>query len=192
MARFGADRRGVWGRVGVPLGIGAIFAAPLVLALLVYGRPEWVPEERLEHGVLMTPARVQDPQAVLDRQGKRLADGRYLGRWTLLYTSPGSCARDCLMLMDLLKRVCRAQTRGPSRVQRVLAVRVLTEDTARVLKQVDPGLQVVLAPEPWVLPAGQVYLVDPLGNLVLRYPPGFSPQGLARDLGRLMGLSRVG
>ena len=31
-----------------------------------------------------------------------------------------------------------------------------------------------------------VYLADPNGYLVLRYPPGFNPSGLRKDLGRVL------
>jgi hypothetical protein len=181
-----------WGRVRVPLAIGAVFATPLILALLVHWRSDWQPVGRLEHGELMRPVRVLEPPRLSDPDGRRLDDTLFRGRWTLLYSSPASCGADCLRLMDTLVRVCRAQPRGPGRVQRVLVVRVLPEETARVLRQIDPGLRMALSAEPWGLPQGQVYLVDPLGNLVLRYPPGFAPQGLARDLGRLLGLSRIG
>jgi hypothetical protein len=178
--------------LGVPLAIWTVFSAPLVLALLVYGRPEWQPASRLEHGELIGPAIVLDPSGLLDSAGKPLVDSLFRGRWTLLYTSGAGCSEECRRLMDALKRVCRAESWGPGRVQRVLAARALTEDEARALQRVDPGLQVALAAGPWDLPAGQVYLVDPLGNLVLRYPPGFAPQGLAKDLGRLLRLSGAG
>lgn len=192
MTRASLARSGFWARARIPLVIGAVFAAPLALALLVYGRPHWQPAGSLEHGELMRPAQVLETPVLLDRRGRRLEDSLFRGTWTLLYPSGAGCASECLMLMDLLKRVCQAQVRGPGRVQRVLAVRMLPEDTARVLNRIDPGLRVVLTPAPWTLPAGQIYLVDPLGNLVLRYPRGFAPQGLARDLGRLLGLSRIG
>ena len=42
-------------------------------------------------------------------------------------------------------------------------------------------------PEP-----GRIYLVDPLGNLVMSYPPGTDPRDLLKDLGRLLRLSQIG
>jgi hypothetical protein len=185
--------RRIWDGLGVPLAIWVVFAAPLALALLVHGRPEWQPAGRLEHGELLTPARVLDPSGLLNSAGEPLADTLLRGRWTLLYPSGTGCPEECLRLMDTLKRVCRAQSRGPGPVHRVLVARALPEDEARALQRVDPGLQVALASGSWGgPPAGQVYLVDPLGNLVLRYPPGFAPQGLAKDLARLLRLSGAG
>ena len=40
--------------------------------------------------------------------------------------------------------------------------------------------------------AGRVYLVDPLGNLLMTYPPGTDPRSLSKDLEKLLRLSRIG
>jgi cytochrome oxidase Cu insertion factor (SCO1/SenC/PrrC family) len=184
--------RRIGDRLGVPLAIWAVFTAPWALALLVYGRPDWQPAGRLEQGELIDPVRVLDPSGLLDSAGQPLGDTLFRGRWTLLYRSGAGCPDECLGLMDTLKRVCRAQARGPDRVGRVLVAPGLTEDERRTLRHTDPGLQLALTAAPWGPPAGQVYLVDPLGNLVLRYPPGFAPQGLAKDLGRLLRPSWAG
>jgi hypothetical protein len=39
---------------------------------------------------------------------------------------------------------------------------------------------------------GTAYLVDPLGNLVLRYPEDPDVKGMAKDIGRLLKASRIG
>jgi hypothetical protein len=38
----------------------------------------------------------------------------------------------------------------------------------------------------------RIYLIDPLGNLMMWYPPGAPPKGMLEDLKRLLGLSHVG
>ena len=43
-----------------------------------------------------------------------------------------------------------------------------------------------------VVSGGSVWLVDPLGNLILRYPPGYQSRGLLEDLKRLLKLSKIG
>ncbi len=40
--------------------------------------------------------------------------------------------------------------------------------------------------------AASLYLIDPLGNLVLRYPDDPDIKGIARDLTRLLKASRIG
>lgn len=40
--------------------------------------------------------------------------------------------------------------------------------------------------------AGRIYIIDPLGNLVLSYQQGVDPSGILQDLKRLLKLSRIG
>jgi len=40
--------------------------------------------------------------------------------------------------------------------------------------------------------AGWVYIVDPIGNIMMRYAPGFAGPGLVKDLERLLRVSQVG
>jgi hypothetical protein len=40
--------------------------------------------------------------------------------------------------------------------------------------------------------ADRLYLIDPLGNLMMSYAPDAKPKGLLEDLKRLLGLSQVG
>jgi hypothetical protein len=42
------------------------------------------------------------------------------------------------------------------------------------------------------LAAQRVYLIDPLGNLMMSFAPGSKPKGMLTDLKRLLGLSHVG
>ena len=50
----------------------------------------------------------------------------------------------------------------------------------------------LLAPFPAATEAGRVYIVDPLGNLVISYPAGADPKGLVKDLEKLLRLSHIG
>ena len=40
--------------------------------------------------------------------------------------------------------------------------------------------------------AERVYLIDPLGNLMMSYAPDAKPKGMLEDMKRLLGLSHVG
>ena len=40
--------------------------------------------------------------------------------------------------------------------------------------------------------AGRIYLLDPLGHLMMSYPPAIDPNDIRKDLARLMRVSRVG
>ncbi len=39
---------------------------------------------------------------------------------------------------------------------------------------------------------GRVYIIDPLGNLMMSYPAGSDPTGIRKDLSRLLYASQIG
>lgn len=173
----------------VPAALAAVFLAPLVLAWVVYHQPAWHPQGGLQHGELLQPVQPLTPPPLISADGAHLDAALFQGRWTLLYRSAGRCDASCRNLMDTLRRVRLAQGKAMDRVQRILVEPepLGADDTA--LGRIDPSLRIAAAEQHWPLPAGSVYLVDPQSNLVLRYRPGFDPQGLLKDLQRLLRLA---
>jgi hypothetical protein len=126
-------------------------------------------------------------------------------KWTLLYLGPGACPQRCRTNLYDTRQVRIALNRDMSRVQRVfiaegaccdlqylqaehpdlITVRA-TADAARLLALL-PSIHGV---SPAI--ADRVYLVDPLGNLMMSYAPDANPKGMLEDLKRLLGLSHVG
>jgi cytochrome oxidase Cu insertion factor (SCO1/SenC/PrrC family) len=140
----------------------------------------------------------------------------FKGKWTLLYRGPGACPATCRTELYDTRQV-RAVLRQNDRLQRVFVaegdccdmefLRTQHSDliTVRATREATPLLaQLALlergsgqdagasGPEATEAGAGRVYLVDPLGNLMMWYPPGAPPKGMLEDLKRLLGLSHVG
>jgi cytochrome oxidase Cu insertion factor (SCO1/SenC/PrrC family) len=121
------------------------------------------------------------------------------GKWTLIYLGPGDCAVPCRQALEEMRQARRALGRDMDRVQRLYVVTVGTADTA-FLTQQHPGIgliaerQTVLAldsaiGERW---SGDIFLADPLGNLVMRYPAGTAVKDIHDDLKRLLTVSSIG
>jgi hypothetical protein len=141
----------------------------------------------------------------------------FKGKWTLLYRGPGLCTATCRTELYDTRQV-RAALRQNDRVQRVFVaegdccdlefLRAQHPDliTVRATPEAAPLLALLErgsgddagAGRPGVANAGhpgaadRIYLVDPLGNLMMWYPPGAPPKGMLEDLKRLLGLSHVG
>jgi hypothetical protein len=143
----------------------------------------------------------------------------FKGKWTLLYLGPGLCTATCRTELYDTRQV-RAALRADDRVQRVFVaegdccdmefLRTQHPDliTVRATREAAPLLALLGrgsasggdagAPRPGATEAGhpgaadRIYLVDPLGNLMMWYPPGAPPKGMLEDLKRLLGLSHVG
>ncbi|HUO83098.1 MAG TPA: cytochrome oxidase assembly protein [Gammaproteobacteria bacterium] len=183
----------------IPLVLFLLFLGPLVLAAILYlGGPEFRPRETVNHGELIQPP-VLLP-ALEHADGTLLRDV-----WTLVYLDDGSCGAACRAALQDTRQVRLALGREGDRVRRLLfesGQDALPDDLADqhpdlVVVRVGPGeadlLEAFPAPgEASGQAAGRIYLVDPLGNLMMRYPPDTDPGGLLEDLERLLRLSRIG
>ena len=123
----------------------------------------------------------------------RLEDLR--GRWVLVAHGGGDCDAGCERKLYATRQARTMQGMEQDRIVRAWFVLGDTAPSAALLAQ-HPGLVVVRVPEavPARFPGGAspLYLIDPLGNLVLRYPDDPDIKGVARDLTRLLRASRIG
>ncbi len=184
------QRRRRW----VLIALGLLFFAPLALSFyLYYGPMGWRPGNRVNHGDLIDPPRPL-PRSSLPS-----------GKWTLLYVGAGSCSVLCRSDLYNTRQVRIALNRDLDRVQRVfIAVGeccdgAFLEEQHPDLKLVraTPDLSPLLASLPTIngiepIAAERIYLIDPLGNLLMSYAPTAKPKGMLEDLKRLLGLSHVG
>jgi hypothetical protein len=173
----------------------AICAAPTVAAWLAYF--VWPPQSRTNYGELIEPHPLRDQELRgVDGAAFRLSQLR--GKWVLLQIDSGACAEGCRRKLLYMRQARLAQGRDERRIERVwLLADDATPDPA-VLRDHD-GIRVLRAPDPLPgeFPAARsatdhIYLVDPLGNLMLRFPADPDAQRMTRDLARLLRVSRVG
>lgn len=187
----------------------AIFAAPVVLAWLAfYVFPEWRPAGTANHGQLITPLRPLPAFRIETLSGDSIDETFLRGKWTLVYLMQGACAEPCVTQLYNLRQVRLAQGKNIDRVQRLILwnpAGVGPEQRAELVEHFPgqvvapladqpPGalLEVFVLDEQDPLQAGRVYLVDPLGNLIMNYQPGDEPRGMIKDLERLLKYSGLG
>jgi len=193
--------------------LALLFFAPLGLAFCAYYGLHWRPGTRVNHGKLIEPPRpipaLSLPRVALVGDAPATGGGAagadlFKGKWTLLYWGPGACAAACRTELYNTRQV-RAALRQDDRVQRVFVadgaccdldfLRTQHPDlvTVRATPEAAPLLALLkLGSGDEPAAADRVYLVDPLGNLMMSYPPDARPKGMLEDLKRLLGLSHVG
>jgi len=168
----------------------AIAIGPMFLASAMYQWRFWVPETRSYHGVLIG-------------DGRTLADlgvqGEVAPRWQILVTAPGACEADCQQLVYLARQIQIGLNRETARASHGLALaEPLNADYDATLKREYPQLgryQLDLqayARAAEAAPGAQLWLVDPHGNLVLRYPAGSRGKAILDDLRYLLKISLIG
>jgi hypothetical protein len=105
--------------------------------------------------------------------------------WSLLARVPPDCAADCVQRLAMLAQVQTAMGRHADKLS-LFAVGALPAGSPERMRGLQLGGALPAPLQTPVAPLPDVWLVDPHGYLVLHYPPGFDPNGLRRDLGRLI------
>ncbi|MBX2879791.1 MAG: hypothetical protein KTR32_07660 [Granulosicoccus sp.] len=187
--------------------IFAIFAVPLLFASL------YLHLVRNSGGSLGDTSRGQliAPAVPLTEFDLQQSEGEFnlesvRGSWTLLYMPVGDCLEACRLNLYHMRQVRLALNHRMDRVQRA----VLLESAAQLdesLRSEHPGLliatgsekqqgllrdQVRMAEAAMDPLPDAIYLVDPLGNLMLRFPPDLPPKSMLKDLKHLLKVSRIG
>lgn len=162
---------------------------PMLLATGMYKLQFWVPEGRSYHGELIGNGQTRADLGVqADEQ-----------RWQILVTAPKDCAVDCQQLVYLARQIQISLGREAGRASHALAAaQPLGADYAAKLDREYPQLQRypldagVFARTTGHKAVPQLWIVDPHGNLVLRYEPNVKGKDLLNDLRHLLKLSNIG
>jgi hypothetical protein len=168
----------------------AVCAAPIAASYLAYYL--WHPGQHTNYGELIEPRSLPDSNlATFDGVPFRWTDLK--GEWVLLTLDPGACDSACRTRLVYTRQVRLAQGRETARVERVwIVIDGRPPDPALVAEH--PGLRVLRAGSDAfvnVLPAGgsardHVYVVDPLGHLMMRFPADPDPRRMLKDISRLL------
>lgn len=184
----------------------AAFFAPLALAFLLYyggshfGDGAWRPAGSTNKGDLIHPARPLPPFELTTTAGTKLDLEGLHGKWNVIFIGDGQCDARCREALVLMRQTRLALGDDLARVQRLFLVTGNCCDEA-YLKAEHDGLvaasvddangQALLATFPDSA-QGRIYIVDPLGNLMMSYSSAAPQKGLLEDLKKLLKLSHIG
>jgi hypothetical protein len=150
-------------------------------------------EQRTNYGdLLATPA---PPLTGTRADGQPFALTQLRGKWVLAAGAPGACDASCAGALHATRQARTIQGREMERVQRVwLVTDGVAPDPALLAQHPDLLVVHVSRSAAAALPAGadRIYLVDPLGNLVLAFPADPDIRKLAKDVERVLRASRIG
>lgn len=179
-------RRGRWPLIVMLL----LVIGPMLLATAMYQWRFWVPDSRSYHGELLGNGL---SRADLGVQGAAET------RWQLLVTAPQDCAADCQQLVYLARQLQIGLNRDAARAGHALAVaQPLLPAYDQQLQREYPQLgRYRLDLDTYGKSAGnaagaQLWIVDPHGNLVLRYDAKVKGKAVLNDLRHLLKLSQIG
>lgn len=194
----------------------AVCAAPMTASYITYYIIK--PEGRTNYGTILDPRKYPTPVSMSQPQpqslpleevkttdstidSKKMSLEALKGKWLMLQVDSAACATACQKKQYDIRQLRIAQGKSTDRVERVW----LTTDSLNV----DPKLLVgidgthIIKADPAILEkwlpvdAGtkiedHIYLIDPLGNLMMRFPKDADANKVKKDLSKLLKASAIG
>jgi hypothetical protein len=188
----------------------AVCAAPMIFSYLTYYVIK--PQGRTNFGTLIDPRAHPIPAlqaTTLDAQPASL--DAWKGQWIMLKVGPSACAKHCMDQLFALQQLRSMQGKDMERIERVWLVTDAAPLETTLIRQLD-GMHMLRAPaslvakwlpvEPGADPSETIYLIDPLGNLMMRFPKvpadASEPQQvqhyakIKKDISKLLKASAIG
>jgi hypothetical protein len=202
--------------------LAGLFFLPLLLAFYTYYATGWRPAAHTNHGTLITPARplpaVSLPRVSLEGSASgaaapqaaaaaapgsvaSTAPSLFLKRWSLVYLGDGACDASCRYALYVMRQTRLSLNADMTRLERVFLVtggccnrELLAREHAGliVVDASGAGGERLLQEFPTADREHTLFIVDPLGNLMMSYDARTNPSGLREDLKRLLRLSHIG
>ncbi|WP_034297921.1 cytochrome c oxidase subunit I [Herbaspirillum sp. RV1423] len=178
----------------------AVCAAPLIASYLTYYVIK--PESRTNYGTLIDPRQYPIPPlgtAGLDGKPAGLED--YKGKWVMLQIAGGDCDDACKARLFAMRQLRLMQGKEMDRIERVwlitdakpLDTMLMREYDGTDMLRVDPALLKAWLPtDAGTTAEDHIYMIDPLGNLMMRFPKDADPNKVKKDIGKLLRASAIG
>ncbi|OWW21500.1 SCO family protein [Noviherbaspirillum denitrificans] len=197
MEKNDQQRKGRWKLFAVI----AICASPLIASYLSYYVIK--PEGRTNYGALIDPRAYPIPAAlgtaVIDGKPAQLND--YQGKWIMLQVGNADCQEACRKQLHNMRQLRLAQGKDMDRIERVwlvtddkpLETMLMREyDGTHMLRASADAVKAWLPADTGTVPADHIYMIDPLGNLMMRFPKDADPNKMKKDIAKLLKASRIG
>ena len=178
----------------------ATCAAPVVLSYLTYYVIK--PQSRVNYGDLIDPRAYPIPDlSSVDLEGKPASLEQFRGKWILLQVDNAGCDKACQQKLYYMRQLRLTQGKDMDRIERVWLV---TDDAPLdigLMKQYD-GTHILRVDArklaAW-LPVAEgttssdhLFMIDPLGNLMMRFPKDPDANKIKKDIIRLLKASGIG
>ena len=183
-----------------------VFIAPSILSWYVFNHTDFLETRGTSnYGQIITPPIQLENLSLIDPLNPDRKDTLH-GKWSMIYVAE-RCDDICMQNVYRMRQIHMGMGKHSLRVQKVLFLIDQDLDELSSLLANYKGQQVIntnsvdtdILLEKFRiegvkdLPRFQrIYISDPLGNLMISYPPGINPKGILKDLKKLLRTSRIG
>lgn len=199
-------KRGRWKLLLVLL----VCASPLIASYVTYYVIK--PQSRTNYGALIDPAAHPiPPLSATTLDGRAVALSDFSGKWLMLKVGGSACAAVCHDQMYAIRQLRSMQGKEADRIERIWLITDKEPLETVLIRELD-GMQMLRADPAavaaWLPTApdapldGAIFLVDPLGHLMMRFPavPANAPEAdklahyakVKKDIAKLLKASAIG
>lgn len=160
------------------------------------------PEKRNNYGTLIDQRAHPIPaMATTTLDGKPAALEQFKGKWVMLMAAPGACIDACRKQLFTMRQLRTMQGKEMERIERVwlildaepLDTMVIREyDGTHMLRADAKAVANWLPADPGTSVSDHIYMIDPLGHLMMRFPKDPEPRKVHKDIYKLLKASSVG
>jgi hypothetical protein len=177
-----------------------VCASPIIFSYLTYYVIK--PQSRTNYGDFIDPRAYPIP--VLDTttlDGKPATLDAYQGKWVMLQVDSGECPVGCEKKLHDMRQLRLAQGKEMERIERVWLITdskpldtiLMREfDGTHMLRAKSELVRAWLPVEEGATVADHIYMIDPLGNLMMRFPKDADPNKIKKDIIKLLKASSIG
>lgn len=177
-----------------------VCASPIILSYFMYYVVK--PQSRTNYGTLIDPRNYPIPElGTVALDGKPLALEVYAGKWIMLLVSGAECPTTCQEKLHDMRQLRLAQGKEMERIERVwlitddehLDTMLMREyDGTHMLRSKLDAVRGWLPVDEGTTVFNHIYMIDPLGNLMMRFPKDADPNKIKKDIVKLLKASSIG
>ncbi len=186
----------------VVLSMTVFFLVPIVVVILMY-KFNWKPSAGYSLGELVTPVRLIKMPAELRNSGNQQLDTEFWkDKWSIVYIAE-KCEKVCENKLHEIRQIHVSLYKEAPRAQRVF---ITLQNDVTKYKEMYPELLVINQPVSNIInltqqfniakedatQSSRIYLVDPLGHIMMSYPTTTPPANIRKDIDQLLHYSWAG
>lgn len=177
-----------------------VCASPIILSYLTYYVIK--PQSRTNYGAFIDPRDYPIPDlGTTTLDGKPITLDAYKGKWIMLQVDGGECPAICEKKLHDIRQLRLAQGKEMERIERVWLITdnkpidtiLMREfDGTNMLRVKADAVRGWLPAEEGTSMGDHIYMIDPLGNLMMRFPKDADPNKIKKDVIKLLKASSIG
>ncbi len=182
----------------------AMSLIPFIIAWMFANNPQWLSGKTNKGNLIIPPVTTERSELTGFDQFSIDNLSQLNGHWVMINVIQGNrCAEFCREAIHKTKQLRLMMNKDLTRIRRVVlisgqidagALVDIWQDDDRLLRAranatLLAKLRKITGGE---IPEGMMFLMDPLGNLMMYYDPGFDPYDVKADLSKLLRISQIG